>query len=217
MSRRTTDKQETVSQDALGARRPRKDALANQERVLAAAVTAGLHKGNHVPMAEIARLAGVGVGTLYRRFPNRAALLGALTERSFAMVRDLSEESAAREESGLASLEHFLDGTIAHRDQLVLPMHGGPPELSKTSARLRDDIRTAISRLLERGHHDGTLWPGLTPIDLIMFGAMLAHPLSDTPDWDDVARRQKDIFISGVARTPEPIDRTGVRERWYTQ
>lgn len=195
--------------DAARTRKPRKDALANQERVLAAAVTARLHEGNQVPMAEIAQLAGVGVGTLYRRFPNREALLGALTERSFAMVRDLSEESAAREEPGVASVEHFLDGTIEHRDQLVLPMHGGPAELSETSVRLRDEIRTAIARLLARGHEDGTLRPDLAPIDVIMFGAMLAQPLPDTPDWDDVARRQKDIFITGVTRTPDRIDRTG--------
>jgi AcrR family transcriptional regulator len=195
--------------DESAARKPRKDALANQERVLAAAVTATLHEGNQVPMAEIARRAGVGVGTLYRRFPNREALLGALTERSFTMVRDLSEDSAAREESGLASVEHFLDGTIEHREQLVLPMHGGPAALSDASVRLRDEIRAAVARVVERGHEDGTLREDLVPIDVIMFGAMLAQPLPGTPDWDDVARRQKDIFLTGVGRTPDLTDTTG--------
>lgn len=184
-------------------RKPRKDALANQERVLAAAVTAKLHEGNQVPMAQIAKLAGVGVGTLYRRFPNREALLGALTERSFALVRDLSEESAGRDETGIASLEHFLEGTIGHRDQLVMPMHGGPAELSETSQRLRGEVREAIARLVRRGHDDGTLRPGLTPADVIMFGAMLAQPLPDVPDWDSVARSQKDIFLAGVSPTPD--------------
>ena len=47
----------------------RRDALANQERVLAAAVTAVLREGRQVPMATIAADAGVGVGTLYRRYP----------------------------------------------------------------------------------------------------------------------------------------------------
>lgn len=184
------------------ARRPRRDALANQERVLAAAVTARLHEGRQIPMAEIARLAGVGVGTLYRRFPNREALLSALTERSFALVRDLAAASASLEGPAVVCLEHFLDGTISHRDQLVLPMHGGPVELSQTAVRLRDEVRDAVARLVERGVDDRTLREGLTPDDVITFGAMLAQPLPGVADWDTVARRQKDIFIAGVVPAP---------------
>ena len=60
-----------------GRRRVRSDALANQERVLAAAVTAVLREGRHVPMGTIAADAGVGIGTLYRHFPNREALVAA--------------------------------------------------------------------------------------------------------------------------------------------
>ena len=61
----------------------RRDALANQERVLAAAVATLLREGRQASMATIAAEAGVGVGTLYRRYPSREALLSALTERSF--------------------------------------------------------------------------------------------------------------------------------------
>jgi AcrR family transcriptional regulator len=58
-------------------RRVRSDAHANRERVLAAAVTAVLREGRQVPMGTIAADAGVGIGTLYRRYPNREALLEA--------------------------------------------------------------------------------------------------------------------------------------------
>ena len=54
-------------------RRVRSDAQANRERVLAAAVTAVLREGRQVPMGTIAADAGVGIGTLYRRYPNRKA------------------------------------------------------------------------------------------------------------------------------------------------
>jgi AcrR family transcriptional regulator len=67
---------ETVSTRSGDGRALRSDALANQERVLAAAVTAVLREGQQVPMAIIAAEAGVGIGTLYRRYPNREALLG---------------------------------------------------------------------------------------------------------------------------------------------
>jgi AcrR family transcriptional regulator len=61
--------------DGRPARSLRRDALANQEKVLTAALRVFLREGRHVPMAEIAAEAGVGVGTLYRRYPNRDALL----------------------------------------------------------------------------------------------------------------------------------------------
>jgi len=58
-------------------RRVRSDAQANRERVLAAAVTAVLREGRQVPMGTIAAAAGVGIGTLYRHFPTREALVEA--------------------------------------------------------------------------------------------------------------------------------------------
>ena len=64
----------------------RSDAAANAERVLAAAIRTGLGEGRHVPLAEIAREAGVGVGTLYRRYPNRDALLEALEARAYGLL-----------------------------------------------------------------------------------------------------------------------------------
>lgn len=64
----------------------RSDALASQERPLAAAATAMLREGREVPMASIARDAGVGIGMLYRNYPTREAFLAALTERTFGPV-----------------------------------------------------------------------------------------------------------------------------------
>ena len=61
----------------------RSDAAANRERILAAATTAVRRDGERVPMATIAEAAGVGIGTLYRHYPTRPALLAALTLRSF--------------------------------------------------------------------------------------------------------------------------------------
>ena len=68
------------------ARGPRSDAIANRERVLAAAALAVKARGEKVPMAEIAHQAGVGVGTLYRHFPTRESLLAGLTHRSFHLA-----------------------------------------------------------------------------------------------------------------------------------
>ena len=177
----------------------RRDALANQERVLAAAVTTLLRDGRQASMATIAAAAGVGVGTLYRRYPNREALLSALTERSFQKVLAVAEDAADQQGTAMAALDRFLDRTIEHRDQLVLPLHGGPTALSSAAADTRARVHATLEGVLERGREDGSVRAGITASDVIAFGAMLAQPLSGTPDWAHTARRQKMIFLAGVA------------------
>lgn len=183
-----------------GERGLRRDALANQERVLAAAVTTMLREGRHVPMATIAAEAGVGVATLYRRYPTREVLLQALTERSFRKVLAVAEEAAGRAGSAVAALDWFLDRTIDHRSELVLPLHGGPAELSPGASAARAELHRVIAGILERGGHDGSVQADVTTRDVVMFGAMLAQPLSTVDGWDGIARRQKQLFLRGVSR-----------------
>jgi AcrR family transcriptional regulator len=179
-------------------RPPRRDARANAERLLAAAVTAMLREGRRVPMATIAEEAGVGVGTLYRHYPDRDALLAALTERSFRLVLALAEDAAERDEPADAALCWFLDGTIAHRSQLVLPLHGGPAVLTAAAQQIQGEVRTAIGRLLDRGQREGVIRADVTPVDIVIFGAMLAQPLPTMTDWDGTARRYAGIFVAGL-------------------
>ena len=68
-------------------RAPRSDAAANRDRLLAAATVAVKHDGEKVPMATVAAQAGVGVGTLYRHYPTREALLSALATQHSAARR----------------------------------------------------------------------------------------------------------------------------------
>lgn len=68
----------TDTSTAKAAKSARADACRNEERLLAVARTAFVEKGIEVPLEEIAREAGVGIGTLYRHFPNRQALVEAV-------------------------------------------------------------------------------------------------------------------------------------------
>lgn len=180
-----------------GTRPLRRDALANQERVLAAAVTTMLRHGRQVPMAAIAAEAGVGVGTLYRRYATRDALLDALTERSFRVVLAAALEAAVQGGSGREAVGWFLDRTIDHRAELVMPLHGGPDDLSPAAAAVRAEVHRAIGQLLARGRDDGSVRDDVTTTDVVLIGAMLAQPLS--PGWDRPARRQKELFLRGLA------------------
>jgi AcrR family transcriptional regulator len=184
--------------------RLRSDAAANRERILAAATVAVRRDGEKVPMATIAEQAGVGIGTLYRHYPTRPALLAALTLGSFTLVRDHAHIAAQSKEPAPAALAQFLEQTIAARDQFILPLHGGPVIHDDRIIALQREIRTLLAHILARGRRDQTIRPGVTPNDIILTGAMLAQPLMHIADWDRLARRQARIFIAGLAATDPP-------------
>jgi AcrR family transcriptional regulator len=181
--------------------RLRSDAAANRERILAAATIAVRRDGEKVPMATIAEEAGVGIGTVYRHYPTRPALLAALTLRSFHLVLEHARTAAQSDESAPAALAQFLEQTIAARDEFVLPLHGGPVIRDEQIVALQGEIRSVLEQVLARGRRDGTIRPDATSIDIIITGAMLAQPLPHAADWDQLARRQARIFIAGLATT----------------
>ncbi|MCU1479445.1 MAG: TetR family transcriptional regulator [Subtercola sp.] len=176
----------------------RSDAIDNRERVLAAAVTAVLREGQKVPLATIAAEAGVGVGTLYRRYPNREALLEALEIRAYLIVIESLTDIAAQDVTGLRSIELFLERTIFTRSDLVLPMHGAPETSNSETLALRTEVEQRVASLVARGVADGSLNPTVTAADVIVFGAMIAQPLPHVDDWSAVARAQVQIFLRGA-------------------
>jgi AcrR family transcriptional regulator len=182
-------------------RRLRSDAAANRERILAAATVAIRRDGEKVPMATIAGEAGVGIGTLYRHYPTRPDLLAALTLRSFRLVLQHARAAALSDDPAPAALEQFFERTIAARNDLILPLHGGPVIHDGKIVSLRTEIRNLLEQVLDRGRRERTIRRDATPIDVIITGAMLAQPLPNTADWDRLARRQARIFVAGLAPT----------------
>src|SRR4030088_701658 len=136
-------------------RRPRRDAEANRERLLAAAVTAMLREGRNVPLATIAAEAGVGVGTLYRKYPDRAGLMRALEHRAYGLLNDILddiEEQAARHKwTGMRCIEEYLIRCCEIADQLVLPLHGAPPLTDATALAARRDINRRLDDFIGLG------------------------------------------------------------------
>ena len=104
------------------ARQPRKDGLRNRERVLDAAVELVRRDGERVPIAQIAEHAGVGVGTVYRHFPTREDLLGALVYRSFGIAVNNARAAAAHPGSALEGIRSFFLATLRDREQFVFPL-----------------------------------------------------------------------------------------------
>jgi AcrR family transcriptional regulator len=196
----------TAVSNISGRRELRRDAAANRDRVLDAASAAVRREGAGVPLATIAADAGVGVGTLYRRYPSREALLAALTHRSFQLVLDAAHRAAASDATAVNSLRSFIDQTIDHGADLVLPLHGGPVPLDPRTVALRTEVHEVLGRILRRGQRDGSIRPDVTTFDIVVFGAMLAQPLSHVPNWKLSARRQAVIYFEGlIGNAAEPL------------
>jgi AcrR family transcriptional regulator len=179
-------------------RPPRKDALRNRERVLDAATELVRRDGEKVPMAAIAEHAGVGVGTLYRHFPTREELLGALVHRSFGIALDNARAAAEHPGSALEGVRSFFLATLRDRERFVLPLHGGPSVFTPATRERQAGVRTALRGLIERGRAAGELREDLTPEDLIVATSLLSRPLLPTGDWDRLARRQIDLMLGGL-------------------
>src|SRR3954463_13058478 len=185
-------------------RQPRKDARRNRERVLDAAVELVRRDGEKVPMAQIAEHAGVGVGPVYRHFPTREDLLGALVHRSFGLAVENARAAAAHPGSALDGIRLFFLATLRDRDRFVLPLHGGPNVFTPATRQRQADVRTALRGLIERGQTADQVRADLTPEDLIIAASLLSRPLPGTGDWERLARRQIKLMIDGLGRAGDP-------------
>jgi AcrR family transcriptional regulator len=149
-------------------------------------------------MGTIAADAGVGVGTLYRHFPTRDDLLSHLTHSSFEQV--LANARAAERDGATPTkcLRLFIDAAISQRNELVLPLHGGPPPTSPATKAVRDEVHQIVQRIIDRGIADTTLRRDVTPNDIVAFGAMLAQPRPIDPGWDATCRQLLTTFLRGL-------------------
>jgi AcrR family transcriptional regulator len=189
-------------------RRPRRDAEANRERVLAAAAAAIMREGRNVPLATIAADAGVGVGTLYRRYADRQALLQALEHRAYSLLNQILDQIDSTNLPGLDAIAQFLSRTLAIADHLVLPLHGAPPLMSPEAVQARQAINRRLDGFIQNGHADHSVRATVNATDIIVFSALITQPLPHGPDWPEIAARQLAIFVNGLAWNG-PLDLPG--------
>jgi AcrR family transcriptional regulator len=189
-------------------RRPRRDAEANRERLLAAAVSAMMREGRRVPLATIAAEAGVGVGTLYRKYADREALLHDLEYRAYSLLNQILDDTERRDLSGLEAVAEFLSRSLDIGDQLVLPLHGAPPLVTSEAVAARQAINRRLDAFIERGRCDGSIRAAVNATDIIVFSAIMTQPLAHGPEWPRLARRQLAIYLAGIA-ADAPADMPG--------
>ena len=179
-------------------RKPRSDAQRNRGRILDVATEAFTRSGVNASLDEIAKEAGVGPGTLYRHFPTRETLLGAVyrteMEKLASAERKFAEELPPVE-ALRAWLLLFVDYIAAK--QLIGPaltaLLGDPKKVFEDShARVWEAIRALVKRAIK----SGDMRKDLDPIDLLRALIGVAN-VATSPDWQQSARRLVDILIAG--------------------
>ncbi|MFJ5272620.1 TetR/AcrR family transcriptional regulator [Streptomyces sp. NPDC088358] len=184
-----------------GRPRLRADAARNRDQILAAARAAFRELGTAAPLDEIARRAGVNIATLYRRFPDRDALIRQVVVDGFTLVHSTVRralEAAPRDP--LTAIGEFLLTLVDEREMLVLPLIGGPVTDDPEAAALQGDIVTALEELLATARAQGVVRPDATAVDLIATGALSCRPLPHLPadQASALAARHVRIFLDGL-------------------
>jgi AcrR family transcriptional regulator len=155
-------------------RSTRADARRNRERVLAAARACMARDGLDAGMDQIARAAGVGVGTVYRHFPTKEDLLAALAEARFDRLAELAGEALAKSDPW-ESFEHFLRAAakIQNEDLALSELLVSRPETMAAAAE-RVDMLGLAGELMRRAQEAGELRPDAVPTDVPMLMCALA-------------------------------------------
>jgi len=187
---------------AANAREPRSDAARNRQALVRAAIAAVHREGPRVPLATIAADAGVGIGTFYRHFATREDLLGYLTHASFTQVLANAEAAEADGATAAEALRQFIEAAISQRNDLVLPLHGGPPPTDQGTRDIRVRVHQSITRIIDRGRADGTITRDVSARDIVAFGSLLAQPRPADPGWDETCRRLLATYLAGLGSAP---------------
>ncbi|GAA5189578.1 TetR/AcrR family transcriptional regulator [Rugosimonospora acidiphila] len=184
---------------APGTRPLRADAARNRERLLDAAVRAFSQDGPDVTLDGIAKDAGVGIGTLYRHFPTREALIEAAYRNELARLCDAAADLlvAMPPDAALRTwMDRFVDYMTAKRGmadalRAVIASGGNP------YAQSRDLMSAAVSSLLSAGAEAGTVRSDVDPADVLagLSGVTLA---AGEPARRDQASRLLDLLMDGL-------------------
>ncbi|MBI5105332.1 MAG: TetR/AcrR family transcriptional regulator [Solirubrobacterales bacterium] len=187
----------------------RADAERNRRRVLDAARDVFARRGLEAGVDEIARCAGVGVGTLYRRFPTKQDLLAAVIEDGFVRLMAALEETAAIEDpwASYAAAAHALGDAIARDRGFHEAVQAAKHELVDFDA-LRAQLLEAVGAPLSRAQAAGVVRGDLTAQDLLSLCAVAAR----LPEWrlreePAIWRRYLSVVLDGTrpeGATPLP-------------
>jgi AcrR family transcriptional regulator len=178
----------------------RADARRNYERLLTEARSAFAEHGTDAPLEDVARCAGVGIGTLYRHFPNRHALMSAVFGEA---VNDLLARSGELLDSPqpCTALVEWLREIVTHASEyrgLARALMSASRDDGSHLARCSGPMREAGSALLLRAQESGAVRPDVSIGDLLQLTNAIALAAEETPDDPALADRLLNLTLRGL-------------------
>ncbi|WP_327087330.1 TetR/AcrR family transcriptional regulator [Nonomuraea sp. NBC_01738] len=177
-------------------RKTRTDAERNRDRVLEAARALFAEFGHEVQMAEVARAAGVGIGTLYRKFPTREELVAAIAEQ-----RSADLVAAARPHLAAADPAQGLAGFLRHVGETLAGDRGMSEVIEKSmgstepQGETREALLAVVAELTGRARDGGAVGRDVTTEDVNMVVCGLAAVIRNAAgDW----RRYVEVALDGL-------------------
>jgi AcrR family transcriptional regulator len=185
----------------------RRHAQRNHEQLVAAARDVFAERGVEAPLEAIARRAGVGIGTLYRHFSTREALVEAIFERRIGDLVAVADAAAA-EPDGWRAFVGFLERTVELQagDRVLKEIVMRYPPQPGRLASAREDMRRRFEHVLDRARAEGGLRADFTFSDLALLLWSFAPVIDATAEVaPDAWRRHLRLLVDGLradAATP---------------
>jgi AcrR family transcriptional regulator len=183
----------------------RADAERNRQRILDAARELFAQRGLGVTLNDIAHHAGVGVGTVYRRFPDRSQLIDDLFEQRIEELLGFAQEALA-DPDPWHGLKRFLERALELQasDRGVKDLITGQPDGLDRVGRVRSRLLPLGAELVRRARETGQLRDDIAAEDLPIVQLMLSAVIDASRDLDpDLWRRYLGILLRGLSAHPE--------------
>jgi AcrR family transcriptional regulator len=198
-----------VAASAVGGPVPprRADARRNYDKLIAAAAEAfAEHGADDVSLEEIARRAGLGIGTLYRHFPNRQSLLEAVYKEQVDALEALAAKLLTAESPGAAMGDWMrafgaFGRTKRSLSSALVATLGKDSELMSACSKV---LRNCTEALLQRAQHTGAVRADVTSVDILRLSHGLIMAADAHPADPEQTERMLSLVIGGLlAREPD--------------
>jgi AcrR family transcriptional regulator len=180
-------------------RKPRADSLRNRDRLLAAARDVFSGGGPDASLESVARVAGVGIGTLYRHFPTREALFQAVYRREVDQLVDLAVKLAA-EGPPMEALRRWLHaqiGMVATKKGMLAALNPAPGSASELYADSAQRLGRSVSDLMAAAVAAGVIRDDIAPEDVMRALIGMCYT-REQPGWQDKVIQLMDVFLDGL-------------------
>ncbi|MCT7666798.1 TetR/AcrR family transcriptional regulator [Shinella kummerowiae] len=187
-----------MESEAVSEKRMRADARRNEDAVLEAAKAVFASSGVDAPVREIAAKAGVGLGTIYRRFPERSDLVAAVFRREVdtcAAEAKVLAESHPPGEALVLWLKRYT-AFIATKRGLAAALHSGDPAFEKLPGYFRSNFEPALTSLLDAAAAAGEVRAGVAAYDLLRAVGNLS--IASDEDGPAYTAGMVDLLIDGL-------------------